>query len=173
MGEKSKCASFKCNRTILRVPASAASEERAPPTTDLLTCDDACHKLCRLGQCLSCGRMAADCHECASRRLKPVPRAMVLPFIGDSASLVQDGERLARKRMRQLGTVYESWMFGERIVSVARPDLVKWCLNNGEPGCMACAPLPPALSCPLHALAHNTISVPLQLCPRRCMPAEP
>jgi hypothetical protein len=82
--------------------------------------------------------------SCDIRRLKPVPKALVLPFIGDSASLLQDGERLAHKRMRELGPVYESWMFGERLISVARPDLVKWCLNNGEPSFMACAPLPPA-----------------------------
>ena len=64
----------------------------------------------------------------------------MLPFLGDSASQFKDGERLAQRRMQTLGPVYESWMFGERLISIARPDLVKWCLNNGEPEVMHCAP---------------------------------
>ncbi|CAL8471479.1 g11021 [Coccomyxa elongata] len=69
----------------------------------------------------------------ASKRpkgLKAIPKASVLPFVGDSVRLFKDGPRLAQERFEKLGPIWESWLFGERMFFVAKADMLKWCLNK-------------------------------------------
>lgn len=63
-------------------------------------------------------------------RLKSIPKASVLPFIGDSIRLFEDGPRLAQERSEKLGPIWESWVFGERTFFVVKADMLKWCLNK-------------------------------------------
>lgn len=64
------------------------------------------------------------------RRLRNVPKALVLPLIGDSPRLFHDGPRLARERFGKLGPVWQTWVLGQKTIVVGRADMIKWCLNR-------------------------------------------
>ena len=63
-------------------------------------------------------------------RLKTVPKALVLPLIGDTTRLFHDGPRLAQERFGKLGPVWETWVLGQKTMIVGRGDMIKWCLNR-------------------------------------------
>lgn len=67
---------------------------------------------------------------CVLYRLKKIPKATVIPVIGDSWRIIHDGYRLSVERFAKYGPVWETWVFGARTVVVGNADLVKWCLNQ-------------------------------------------